>query len=75
LAGSAAGAGAAAGASVAGAGAAAGASVAGAGAAAAGASTGAAASSFLPQAVKAKAANRAAKRTDFFMMKLTKIKD
>jgi hypothetical protein len=36
---------------------------------------GAAASSFLPQAVKAKAANRAAKRTDFFMMKLTKIKD
>jgi hypothetical protein len=62
-----------AGASVA-AGAAAGASVA-AGAAAAGASAGAAASSFWPQAVKANAANKAAKRTDFFMIKLTKIKD
>jgi len=56
------------------AGAAAGASVA-AGAAAAGASAGAAASSFWPQAVKANAANKAAKRTDFFMIKLTKIKD
>ena len=67
----------AAGASVA-AGAAAGASVAAgaaAGAVAAGASAGAAASSFLPQAVKANAANKAAKRTDFFMIKLTKIKD
>ena len=75
FAGSAAGAAAGAGASVA-AGAAAGASVAaGAAAAAAGASAGAAASSFLPQAVKANAANKAAKRTDFFMIKLTKIKD
>ena len=65
-------AGAAAGASVA---AGAGASVAAGAAAGASVAAGAAASSFWPQAVKANAANKAAKRTDFFMIKLTKIKD